>query len=194
LSHGLIGDGRFHRLLLRADEEIAQQARQGGCEVCGGPLHSGNYARKPRGRPPGLGLGAEHDLRLSLCCGRKGCRKRLLPMSMRFLARKVYLGVVVVLVSALQHGVTAERARKLQAAVGVSARTVERWRQWWLSNFRESRFWKVARASFSPSLDEATLPRSLVDGFGGEEGGPMERLLRFLLPITTSSASECLPV
>ncbi len=115
-------------------------------------------------------------------------------MSVRFLARKVYLGVVVVLVSALQHGVTAERARKIEAAVGVSARTVERWREWWLSDFRESAFWKLARARFTPLLDEATLPRSLVDGFGGEGAGPMERLLRFLSPITTSSAPKCQPV
>ena len=192
MSHALLGDGSFHRLLLRADKDLAQQAREGGCAVCGGPLHSGNYARKPRGGPPWLG--EEDKLRLSLCCGRKGCRKRLLPMSVRFLARKVYLGVVVVLVSALRHGVTAERARKLEASVGASARTVERWRQWWLSNFRESRFWKVARARFSPPLDETTLPRSLVDGFGGEGGGAMVRLLRFLSPITTASAPGCLPV
>lgn len=192
MSQDVLGDGRFHRLLLRADKELAQEAREGGCAVCDGPLHSGNYARKPRGQPPGLG--DEQNLRLSLCCGRKGCRKRLLPMSVRFLGRKVYLGVVVVLVSALQHGVTAERARKIAAAVGVSARTVERWRTWWLSEFRESAFWKLARARFTPLLNEATLPRSLVDGFGGEGRGPMERLLRFLSPITTSSAPGCLPI
>lgn len=192
MSHNLLGDERFHRLLLVVDQEIAQEAREKGCAVCKGPLHSGNYARKPRGRPPGLG--EEHDLRLSLCCGRKGCRKRLLPMSVRFLARKVYVGIAVVLVSALAHGVTAKRARELQETIGVSGRTVERWRQWWLSDFRESRFWKMARARFSPSLDEETLPRSLVDGFGGEGSGAMERLLRFLSPITTSSAPGCLPV
>lgn len=192
MSHPVLADGSFHRLLLRADEEIAQEAREGGCVVCGGPLHSGNYARKPRGRPPGLG--DEYDVRLSLCCGRKGCRKRLLPMSVRFLARKVYLGVVVVIVSALQHGVTRDRARKLEEAVGVSARTVERWREWWLHEFQESAFWKAARARFCPKLDEGALPRSLVDGFGGEGAGPMERLLRFLMPITTSSAPGCLPV
>jgi hypothetical protein len=139
-------------------------------------------------------LGEEQNLRLSLCCGRRECRKRVLPMSVRFLARKVYLGVVVVLVSALEHGVSAERARKIQEAVGVSARTVERWRQWWLSEFRGSRFWKEKRARFCPSLDEATLPRPLVDGFGGEGSGAMEQLLRFLSPITTASAPGCLPV
>lgn len=119
---------------------------------------------------------------------------RLLPMSVRFLARKVYLGVVVVLVSALQQGVSREGARKLQEAVGVSVRTVERWREWWLSEFQESAFWKAARARFSPALEEGALPRSLVDGFGGEGPGPIERLLRFLKPITTSSAPGCLPV
>lgn len=192
MSQNVLGDERFHRLLLRVDEELAREARKGGCAVCCGPLHSGNYARKPRGQPPGLG--EEQNLRMSLCCGRKGCRKRLLPMSVRFLGQKVYLGVVVVLISALQHGVTAERARKMEKAIGVSSRTVKRWREWWLTDFLKSAFWMTVRARFSPLLNEDTLPRSLVDAFGGEESGPMERLLRFLSPITTSSAPECQPV
>ncbi len=115
-------------------------------------------------------------------------------MSVRFLGRRVYFGVVVVLVSALAHGVTAKRARKVQEAVGVSARTIERWRAWWLAEFRESRFWKAMRARFSSPLDEATLPRSLIDGFGGEGREPMERLMRFLSPITTSSVPGSMPV
>lgn len=115
-------------------------------------------------------------------------------MSVRFLARKVYLGVVVVLVAALQHGVTAKRARELEQAVGVSARTVERWHQWWVTDFRESRFWQAMRARFRTPLDEATLPRSLVEGFGGEGREPMERLMRFLSPITTASAPGGMPV
>jgi len=192
LSHAILGDERFHRLLLRIDQDLADQVRAGRCTVCGGPLHSGDYARKPRGGP--AGLGDEQALRLSLCCGRRGCRKRHLPMSVRFLARRVYLGVVVVLVSALAHGVTAKRARKVQEAVGVSARTIERWRDWWLVEFRESAFWKLMRARFSSPLDEATLPRSLIDGFGGEGREPMERLMRFLSPITTSSVPGSMPV
>jgi hypothetical protein len=192
LSHAILGDGRFHRLLLRIDQDLAAKVRAGRCTVCGGPLHSANYVRKPRGGP--TGLGEEHSLRFDLCCGREGCRKRHLPMSVRFLARKVYLGVVVVLVSALQHGVTPKRAAKLQEAVGASARTVERWCTWWLTDFRESHFWKAMHGRFRTPLDEATLPRSLVDGFGGEGREPMERLMRFLSPITTASAPGCMPI
>jgi hypothetical protein len=41
---------------------------------------------------------------LSLCCSRDGCRRRMTPPSVRFLGRRVYLGAVLVLVSAMQQG------------------------------------------------------------------------------------------
>jgi hypothetical protein len=38
--------------------------------------------------------------RFSFCCDRDGCRNRATPPSVRFLGRKVYLGAVVMLISA----------------------------------------------------------------------------------------------
>src|SRR3984893_16426162 len=78
-------------------------------------LHSARFRRKPRGGP--AGLGEAYDQRLSFCCASDLCRKRMTPPSFRFFGRKVYLGAVVVLVSAMRQGATA--ARQLCALVGV---------------------------------------------------------------------------
>jgi hypothetical protein len=83
----------------------------------------------------------------------------------RFLARRVYLGAVVVLASALQHGVSAFRATQLKELFGASQQTLARWRTWWLEAFPASRFWQDLRGRFMPAIDEAALPRSLVERF-----------------------------
>ena len=77
-----IEDPAFFSLLLKIDRATADELRQKGCPECGGPLHWANYARSPRGVPSECGT--EHLTRLSLCCGREGCRKRLTPPSVRF--------------------------------------------------------------------------------------------------------------
>jgi hypothetical protein len=60
--------------------------------------YRGSFDRKPRGVP--VGLGPEHLQRFSLCCAADGCRKRETPSSLHFLGRKVFLGAIVVLISA----------------------------------------------------------------------------------------------
>ena len=100
----LLGERRFYGLLLRVDEDLAAQARAAGCRVCGQMVHAGNFRRKARGVPHGLE--SDYAWRLSFCCARRECRKRVTPPSMRFLGRKVYLGAVVMLVSALRCGAT----------------------------------------------------------------------------------------
>ena len=61
---------------------------------------------------------------------RMRCRRRHTPPSGRFLGRRVYAGVVVVLVSAMIHGLKPQRVCGLREALGIDARTLERWRQW----------------------------------------------------------------
>ena len=67
--------GEFFAALTAWDAKIAERVAAAGCPRCGGPLHQGNYLRKPRG-----GLLAEagegSTVRHSLCCGRRGCRNR----------------------------------------------------------------------------------------------------------------------
>jgi hypothetical protein len=174
-------DARWWAFLFEADRQIAADAREGGC-ACGGALHSARYRRKHRGGP--AGGDDEHDWRFSFCCAEDGCRGRVTPPSLRFLGRKVYLGAVVVLVSAMRHGATPERMRKLRDLLGVSRRTVERWREWWRTTFAESPFWRVASAAFMPPVEAGLLPASLLERFSGDEEARLVALLGFLGPIT----------
>ena len=178
----LLADATFHNLLLACDRDLADTARAGRRSLCGGVLHSATYPRKPRGRP--VKLGHEHDRRFSFCCAVDGCRSRATPPSLRFLGPKVYLATIVVLVSIMRHGASASRVRRMNEAVGVDRRTVERWRRWWRDNFTATPFWQIARAAFMPPVEHDRLPASLLDRFGDDSADAVVALLRFLAPIT----------
>ena len=183
--HDLLADARLWTLLLAIDRELATKARTAACPVCGGPLHSARYPRKPRGGPPAE-LASEYARRESFCCAVEECRRRVTPPSLRFLGRRVYLGAVVVLVSAMTAGVTAKRASAMHKLVGVSIRTLNRWRAWWLRTFPRTAFWRGARACFASPVDEHALPASLLKQFGGDPREAIVDCLRFLAPLTTS--------
>jgi hypothetical protein len=51
-----------------------------------------------------------------------------------------------------------------------------------------SAFWRVARASFATPVDEAGLPGTLVARFLGDRETALLGALRFVAPITTTSA------
>jgi hypothetical protein len=178
----ILSDKRFYELLLGFDRQIADAAHEGRCQRCGAKLHCGSFARKPRGVP--AGLGPEYCERFSFCCAARECRKRDTPGSLRFLGRKVFLGAMVVLITAMQSGLTPARARQLEALVGVSRRTVARWRDWWCSVFTMSPFWR-AQGAFVPPVTTADLPVSLLERFAGDIEQQLISLLRFLAPITT---------
>lgn len=178
----ILRDTRFYELLLGFDRQIADEAHAGLCRECGSKLHWGSFDRKPRGVP--AGLGREHTRRFSLCCARDGCRSRETPSSLRFLGRKVYFGAMVVLISAMQSGLTLQRMKRLKELVGVSRRTVLRWRDWWHTVFAMSAFWRAHRG-FAPAARDAGLPASLLKSFGGTIEQQLLSLLRFLVPITT---------
>jgi hypothetical protein len=105
----------------------------------------------------------------------------------RFLGRKAYLGAVVVLATALRHGPTRTRAASLRELLGVDARTLARWRQWWRGTFAESPWWAAMHGRFAPPVPTATLPGSLLRRFPGESWEPLVALLRFVAPTTTAS-------
>jgi hypothetical protein len=178
----LLRDRRFYAMKLEVDRTLLDERRKKGCENCGDALHSADFSRKPRGVPPHHGR--DHDVRFSLCCANRECRKRHTPPSLRFLGRKVYLGAVVVLVSAMRHGASPARMRKLREHLGVSRRTVERWRRWWRETFAENAFWRAARAAFMPPVEPGLLPASLLERFAGDDAARLVALLRFLAPIT----------
>jgi hypothetical protein len=177
----------FYQLLLRIDVSIADTLRQQGC-ACGGTLHSARYPRKPRGIRSALG--PAYESRLSFCCHRDGCRRRHTPASVRFLGRKAYLGVIVVLLTALSHGLTPKRRTLLIERLQVPPQTLSRWRRWWREYFTASRCWRALARAFLPPLDTQALPGSLLGGITGESLA--ERLVKVLVliaPISTSPGS-----
>jgi len=135
MCQAVLNDPRVFALLLRIDEEEAARIRALRWR-CDGPLHVAVQARKPRG---GLWPRAADRTRLSFCHGQ--CRRRRTPRSVRFLGRRVYYGVVVVLASALAGELRAGREARLLVALGVPRRTLRRWRQWWLTEFISTPFW-----------------------------------------------------
>ena len=184
----ILNDASFYRVLLKLDEDLAEEARQRGC-ACGGKLHSARYPRKPRGTPEEVQ--EDYSRRRSFCCAEEGCRKRTTPASFRFLSRRVYVAAVVVLITALRHGATPARVAQLRGIVGVSRRTLERWRQWWLEEFSRTSFWRSARGRLAAPVEKTTLPLSLLECF--QKPTHQERtidLLRFILPLTSDSVIQ----
>lgn len=109
---------------------------------------------------------------------------------MRFLGRRVYYGVVVVL--ACVRALTPARLGELEALLGVDRRTLRRWRRWWREGFVRSPWWRVARARFLPPLEERRLPGALLERF--EAADPVRRLLdvlAFLAPLSRDAGHAC---
>lgn len=187
MCHEFLNEASFFQLLTRIDHDLAEQARARGCGHCGGRLHRANYPRKPRGVGRHL-LGPEYEWRRSFCCAEEGCRRRMTPPSVRFLGRRVYLGVIVILISALANGISAQRGQLLGAQFGVARRTLYRWRRWWREDFVRRPFWRVARGQFMPAVALSALPQSLLERVAGQTAKQsLVALLRFLSPLTTSS-------
>jgi hypothetical protein len=184
VCHKLFGDARLYMLLLKFDEDLAAETKRGRCQRCGGRLDDCRYPRKPRVSGT-VALPDEYDWRFSYACATRTCRKRHTPPSTRFLGRRVYLGAVVVLATALQQGVTPWRASQLRELLGVSTRTLARWRTWWAEAFTESAFWKAAKAAFAPAVNAAGAPSSLLARFAGDPLEQLAGLLRFLAPLST---------
>jgi hypothetical protein len=138
--------GEFFARLEKLDEAIAAAVAAGRCQHCEGPLHRSDYQRKPRGALLAV-TGETFTIRHSLCCGRRGCRKRATPPSLRFLGRRVYLEVVVIVASMVAQTMVMT-ARAAIAVTGVSLRTLRRWAIGGAGLFRSCRCgWSCGLAS-----------------------------------------------
>jgi hypothetical protein len=182
----LVFSREFFQELHRVDGEIAARGAAERCGRCGGPVHRGDYERKPRG-----GLVAEageaFTRRFSFCCGREGCRRRTTPPSLRFLSRRAYLGAVVIVGAMV--GRLLGRGREVRRVTGVPERTVARWRQWWSGPFRATAVF-VAVAGRLIGVTEHEAPGAIVDRLPGSALERIGRLLLLLAPLTTSSLAE----
>ncbi len=134
--------------------------------------------------PPGIELPDGYDERFSYSCAVDGCRKRHTPSSARYLGRRIYLGVVVVLATAMQQGLAPWRVGRLRSELGVSRQTLVRWRTWWAEEFTESAFWKTARAALATPIDGA-IPNALLARFAGDDVEQLAALMRFVSPMST---------
>jgi hypothetical protein len=189
MYHDLPRTARFWLVLFAIDRDLAETVRKEGCS-CGGRLHCANYLRKPRGTP--VQIPKSQRLRLSFCCDRDGCRKRTPPPSVRFLGRKVYLGAIVILISALRQGPTPRRVRELSQRFGADPQTIARWQLFWREHFPQTPFWKIARARIVPAVEIVSLPYSLVEAFLSRHPRcrGWTKLLGFLSPITTTGGPQ----
>ena len=187
MCHAFLTDANFYQLLFQIDESIAEETRQRGCG-CGGVLHSAHYPRKPRGLRSALD--ASYESRLSFCCAQDGCRRRSTPASVRFLGRKAYLGVIVVLITALHHGLNEPRRRQLIEELEVPAQTLWRWRRWWRERFVQTRCWQALVGQFIPPIAADTLPASLLERLTAKTlSERVVQLLVLISPATISSGS-----
>lgn len=171
-------DASFWMELLQIDEEQRRQVVAKGCPRCGGPLHVGDYPRKPRGIPQEVE--EAFSTRLSTCCGH--CRKRCTPASVRFLGRRVYAGAIVLLGT----------IRALTC--GAVARTLARWRAWWTLELPSMAWWLELRARLVPPVEPTLLPSSLLERYEGKPGRQSREalitMLRALSPITTLTVAR----
>ncbi|WP_297478993.1 hypothetical protein [Ferrovum sp.] len=179
MSHIFFSDPTFFSRLQEFDAELARETQAKGCPHCGEKLHLAYYPRKPKGVPEEHR--PEFSFRFSFCCVR--CRRRSTSESVRFLGRKVYVGLVVVLACCCQGRIHAWFSR-ISTSTGVSLRTLQRWRSFWRKTFPSTSFWREARGRFMPLPDPQAFPLSLCQSFGGSDTEQTMACLRFLKPIT----------
>lgn len=176
----------FLRFLSAIDDDLAARTRREGCGFCRGVLHSARYPRKPRGGPSDS-EDAGQTTRHSFCCER--CRKRTTPASVRFLGRMVYPSFIVVLLSAMQSGVTDRRVDELRTILGVARRTLQRWRRWWRESFVQTQLWEIERGRLMPPVEPEALPGGLLERFlGGDARARLIQCLRFVAPVSVPGA------
>jgi len=174
-------DPSFFKFLSQIDAELAAQTRAAGCQHCSGRLHIADFPRKPRGLP--AAVIEKYSRRLSFTCGR--CDSRATPPSVRFLGRRVYVAAVLMLSSPPDSA----SARQLQCLLGISRRTVLRWRRWWTREFTRTRLWRSLRSRLMPPIAPTQLPQSLLDRLRSKD--PAMRLaqaLRLLSPLSVCGA------
>jgi hypothetical protein len=165
MVHRYGADGKLFVVLAELDEISAARVRAAGCVNCSGPLDRADYDRKPR-VDLGEAAGA-YARRRSFCCRREGCRQRATPPSVRFLGRKVYVAVIIVIASVVGRARSLAGRGAPRRVENVPTRTVRRWLEWWPVVFARTAFWQEAKGFLASPVDEAALPGSLLERLGG---------------------------
>lgn len=142
MGHNLLHDPKIFQLLYRVDEALAEEARTTR-RACGGKWHRADYPRKPRGCLRDFRM--RYASRFSFCCSHG--RKRRMSPSVRFFGRRVYLALVILLMA---RRLTARTpgAQEICALLDIPARTLRRWRNWWMQDFPLTSLWKAEVACY----------------------------------------------
>jgi hypothetical protein len=140
------------------------------------------FTRKPRGCP--VPWCEAFATRRSFCCAQ--CRRSLTPRSVRFLGRRVYLGLIVVVAWVRQTG-HRPQAAALAATLAVPIRTLRRWQTWWREQLPKTPLWCGAQGCCVPPVHLQQAPESLLELFGGDAADALAGLLGFLSPPTSRS-------
>jgi len=178
----IIRDAAFYRVLFAMDQDLAEETRRKGCPICGGPLHYAKYPRVGRGGPEGLPN--ELRQRLGLCCGRTGCRKRVLPPSCLFHGRRWHWGaVMLVATTLLQQRTSGWNVDRLMGTLGIGASrtTLVRWLRYFRESFPSSAWWQRLRGRVVAEVGDAGLPGNLVAHF--EQGVKAKRGSLYQIPV-----------
>lgn len=184
MSHRLLTDASFFLFLEQIDGDSIATLTSKPCLHCGAPRDRADFWRKPRGDPRAEG-GQVAIRRVSFCCRADGCRRRATPPQLRFLGRRSYLAVVVVLAACLLNGPNPARIATVARLVGAARTTVRRWVGWWRETFTKSPVWQERRARLRCPVDEEALPASLLGVFNESVREPpaaLINLLRFITP------------
>ncbi len=167
------------------DAVLAWRVAAAGCGPCGGRLHRSDYPRKPRGALIAR-EGEAFIKRFSFCCSSEGCRKRATPPSVRFLGRRVYLGIVVIVTCVLARW---RQMADVKRATGVAVRTTRRWLGWWCGPFVTTEvFLDLCARLVGVAIER--LPASIVERLTGSPTAQVSTLLALLAPLTTGSVAD----
>jgi len=185
MVHGYETEAKLFASLAEIDGAIASKVKEAGCAHCAGKLDRADYERKPRG-DLGEAAGA-YTKRTSFCCRNEGCRHRATPPSLRFLGRKVYVSVLVIVASVVGRSVDLVGRGSRREVAGVPVRTVRRWLEWWSIAFAQGAFWSEAKSLFATPVDEGELPGSVLVRLGERSATTLTLFLRLIAPVTTTS-------
>jgi hypothetical protein len=184
MYQNFLTDTTFFHFLYKCDQQIAEEYCKKSCIYCNkGILHVANYQRKPKGVPKNVS--SCFSKKFSFCCNVEGCRKRTTPPSMRFMGRKVYVGMVILLVFTLGER-TSSKIDQLMVLTGVNLpeETLRRWQYWW-GKLPFTDIWK--QYGLGAMIKPKKLPLSLLECFEGSAREKLIHLLFFLSPLTTNS-------
>jgi hypothetical protein len=102
---------------------------------------------------------------------------------------------MVVLITAMEHGLTPKRRQQLIETLDLWPQTISRWRTWWREIFSLSRCWRTERGNFLPPIEASELPGALLGRLNGQALKlRLCRCLLLLAPVTTTSWSGFLRV